>query len=162
MDNSQKAATCPHRPQPRRRRGVTFRLSSGYFFNYQGSDETAQVRHLSIVKWVLSQLTKTSLLPQRVSPTRLSQDDAVGSFSTIKWGHFRLSKFTLMAQSGFIFDCQMGSFSLDKNSCHCCQARTNVFPQFIHQHLRMNIYVLGPLDVMTLQRRAIAKVFFIP
>ena len=39
---------------------VTFRLSNGYFFNCQGSDETAQVGHFSIVKWVLFRLTKTS------------------------------------------------------------------------------------------------------
>ena len=38
---------------------VTFRLSSGYFFDCQGSDETAQVGHFSIVKWVLFRLTKT-------------------------------------------------------------------------------------------------------
>ena len=40
---------------------VTFRLSKGYFFNCQGSDETAQVGHFSIVKWVLFRLTKTPL-----------------------------------------------------------------------------------------------------
>ena len=89
------------------------------------------VRHFSIVKWVLLRLTKTSLLPQRVSPTRVSQDDTVGSFSTVKWGHFRLSKFTLMGQSGFIFDCQTGSFSLDKNSPLAIKSSTEVkLPRF--------------------------------
>ncbi len=83
------------------------------------------VGHFSIIKWVLFQLSrfrrnnsrgsffdcqmgtssadKNILLPQSVSPTRVSQNDAVGSFSTVKWRHFRLSKFTLMGQSGFIF-----------------------------------------------------------
>ena len=42
------------------RRWVTFRLSDGYFFGCQGSDETAQVGHFSAVKWVLFELTKTS------------------------------------------------------------------------------------------------------
>ena len=38
---------------------VLFRLSNGYFFNCQGSDETTQVGHFSIVKWVLFRLTNT-------------------------------------------------------------------------------------------------------
>jgi hypoxanthine phosphoribosyltransferase len=41
-------------------RWVTFRLSNGYFFNCHDSDETAQVGHFSIVKWVLFRLTKTA------------------------------------------------------------------------------------------------------
>jgi len=40
---------------------LTFRLSTGYFFNCQDSDETAQVAHFSIVKWLLFRLTKTSI-----------------------------------------------------------------------------------------------------
>ena len=44
---------------PATMRWVTFRLSKGYFFNCQSSDETAQVGHFSIVKWVLFRLTKT-------------------------------------------------------------------------------------------------------
>jgi hypothetical protein len=40
-------------------RWVPFRLSSGYFFNCQGSGKTAQVGLFSIVKWVLFRLTKT-------------------------------------------------------------------------------------------------------
>ena len=43
---------------------VPFRLSSGYFFNCQGSDEIAQVGHFSIVKWVLFRLTKTGGLTE--------------------------------------------------------------------------------------------------
>ena len=39
--------------------GVPFRLSSGHFFNCQGSDETFQMGAFSIVNWVLFQLTKT-------------------------------------------------------------------------------------------------------
>ena len=46
---------------------VTFRLSSGYFFNCQGSDETAQVGHFSIVKWVLFRLTKTAAVQAKTS-----------------------------------------------------------------------------------------------
>jgi hypothetical protein len=40
---------------------VTFRLSNGYFFDCQDSDENSQVGHFSIVKWALFRLTKTGL-----------------------------------------------------------------------------------------------------
>ena len=41
--------------------------------------------------------------------------DAVGTFSTVKWVLFQLSRFRLNGLSGSFFDCQMGTFSLDKN-----------------------------------------------
>ena len=42
--------------------------------------------------------------------------DGVGTFSTVKWVLFQLSRFRLNGSSGSFFDCQMGTFSLDKNS----------------------------------------------
>lgn len=41
--------------------------------------------------------------------------EGVGSFSIVKWAPFQLSKFGKCARSGPLFDCQMGSFSVDKN-----------------------------------------------
>jgi len=41
--------------------------------------------------------------------------DEVGTFST-KWVLFQLSRFRLNDSGGYFFDCQMGTFSLDKNS----------------------------------------------
>ena len=43
-------------------------------------------------------------------------DDGVGHFSIVKWVLFQLSRYTLNNPSGSFFDCQMGTFSLDKNS----------------------------------------------
>jgi hypothetical protein len=48
-----------HRAHSRDDGWVRFRLSSGYFFNCQGSDETGQVGTFSVVKRVLFQLTNT-------------------------------------------------------------------------------------------------------
>jgi hypothetical protein len=42
--------------------------------------------------------------------------DGVGTFSTVKWVLFQLSRFRLNGLSGSFFDCQMGTFSLDKNN----------------------------------------------
>jgi len=49
--------------------------------------------------------------------------DGVGTFSTVKWVLFQLSRFRLNRQSGYFFDHQMGTFSVDKNksiSTHIC------------------------------------------
>ena len=43
-------------------------------------------------------------------------DDGVGHFSTVKWVLFQLSGFRRNCSSGSFFDCQMGTFSVDKNS----------------------------------------------
>ena len=42
-------------------------------------------------------------------------DDGVGHFSIVKWVLFQLSRFMQNCSSGSFFDCQMGTFSLDKN-----------------------------------------------
>ena len=42
-------------------------------------------------------------------------DDGVGHFSIVKWVLFQLSRFRRNCSSGSFFDCQMGTFSLDKN-----------------------------------------------
>ena len=54
----------------------------------------------------------------RVAHTAHSPDggDEVGTFSTVKWVLFQLSRFRLNGSSGSFFDCQMGTFSLDKNN----------------------------------------------
>lgn len=41
--------------------------------------------------------------------------DGVGTFSMIKRVTFRLSQFRLNYQSGSLFGCQKGTFSIDKN-----------------------------------------------
>jgi hypothetical protein len=43
-------------------------------------------------------------------------DDGVGHFSIVKWVLFRLSGLRRNCSSGSFFDCQMGTFSLDKNT----------------------------------------------
>ena len=43
-------------------------------------------------------------------------DDGVGHFSIVKWVLFQLSRFRRNRSSGSFFDCQMGTFSLDKNN----------------------------------------------
>ena len=61
----------------------------------------------SIIKWPCFRLTKTH------SP---DGGDEVGTFSTVKWVLFQLSRFRLNGSGGYFFDCQMGTFSLDKNT----------------------------------------------
>jgi len=53
----------------------------------------------------------------RVAHTAHSPDDGdeVGTFSTVIRVLFQLSRFRLNGSSGYFFDCQMGTFSLDKN-----------------------------------------------
>jgi len=53
----------------------------------------------------------------RLAHTVHSSDDGdgVGTFSTVKWVLFQLSRFRLNGSSGSFFDRQMGTFSLDKN-----------------------------------------------
>jgi len=43
-------------------------------------------------------------------------DGGVGTFSTVKWVLFQLSRFRSNSSSGYFFDCQVGTFSLDKNT----------------------------------------------
>ena len=43
-------------------------------------------------------------------------DDRVGHFSIVKWVLFQLSRLRRNCSSGSFFDCQMGTFSLDKNT----------------------------------------------
>ena len=43
-------------------------------------------------------------------------NDGVGHFSIVKRVHFRLSRFRKICSSGSFFDCQMGTFSIDKNN----------------------------------------------
>ena len=43
-------------------------------------------------------------------------EDRVGHFSIVKRVLFQLSRFRRNCSSGSFFDCQMGTFSLDKNS----------------------------------------------
>jgi hypothetical protein len=43
-------------------------------------------------------------------------DDGVGHFSIVKRVRFQLSRFRRNCSSGSFFDCQMGTFSLDKNT----------------------------------------------
>ena len=43
-------------------------------------------------------------------------DDRVGHFSIVKRVRFHLSRFRRNCSSGSFFDCQMGTFSLDKNT----------------------------------------------
>jgi hypothetical protein len=43
-------------------------------------------------------------------------DDGVGHFSIVKRVHFQLSRFRQNCSSGSFFDCQKGTFSLDKNT----------------------------------------------
>ena len=54
----------------------------------------------------------------RLDHTAHSPDDKqeVGHFSIVKWVHFQLSRFRRNCSSGSFFDCQMGTFSLDKNN----------------------------------------------
>ena len=56
---SSELPTLPTAPTATALGWVLFRLSNGYFFNCQGSDETTQVGTFSIVKWVLFRLTNT-------------------------------------------------------------------------------------------------------
>ena len=42
-------------------------------------------------------------------------DGEVGTFSTVKLVLFQLSRFRSNSSSGYFFDCQVGTFSLDKN-----------------------------------------------
>ena len=41
--------------------------------------------------------------------------DGVGTFSIVKWVLFQLSRFRRISPSGYFFDCQTGTFSVDKN-----------------------------------------------
>ena len=41
--------------------------------------------------------------------------DGVGTFSIVKWVLFQLSRFRSNSSSGYFFDCQVGTFSIDKN-----------------------------------------------
>jgi hypothetical protein len=43
-------------------------------------------------------------------------DEEVGHFSIVKRVPFQLSRFRRNCSSGSFFDCQMGTFSLDKNT----------------------------------------------
>jgi len=43
-------------------------------------------------------------------------DDEVGHFSIVKWVLIQLSRFSPNCSSGYFFDRQMGTFSLDKNT----------------------------------------------
>jgi len=52
----------------------------------------------------------------RVAHTAHSPDDEVGTFSAVKWVLFRLSRFRQNSPGGSVFDCQMGTFSFDKNN----------------------------------------------
>ena len=54
----------------------------------------------------------------QVAHTAHSLDDEVGTFSAVKWVLFQLSRFRQNSPSGSVFDCQMGTFSLDKNSSY--------------------------------------------
>jgi hypothetical protein len=51
----------------------------------------------------------------RVAHNAHSPDDGVGTFSIIKWVLFQLSRFRRNSPSGHFFDCQMGTFSVDKH-----------------------------------------------
>ena len=53
--------------------------------------------------------------PLRVAHTDHNPDEGVGTFSTIKWVLFRLSRFGRISPSGYFFDRQMGTLSIDKN-----------------------------------------------
>ena len=44
-----------------------------------------------------------------------SLDGEAGTFSAVKWVLFQLSRFRQNSSSGSVFDCQMGTFSLDNN-----------------------------------------------
>ena len=52
----------------------------------------------------------------RVAHSAHSPDDGVGTFSIVKWVLFQLSRFRRNSPSGYFFDCQMGTFSVDKHS----------------------------------------------
>ena len=51
----------------------------------------------------------------QVAHTPHSPGDEVGTFSVVKRVLFQLSRFRQNSPSGSVFDCQMGTFSLDKN-----------------------------------------------
>ena len=51
----------------------------------------------------------------RVAHSAHSPDDEVGTFSIVKWVLFQLSRLRRYSPSGYFFDCQTGTFSLDKN-----------------------------------------------
>ena len=52
----------------------------------------------------------------RVAHSAHSPDDGVGTFSIVKWVLFQLSRFRRNSPSGYFFDCQMGTFSVDKHT----------------------------------------------
>jgi len=52
----------------------------------------------------------------RVAHSAHSPDDGVGTFSIVKWVLFQLSRFRRKSPSGYFFDCQTGTFSVDKNT----------------------------------------------
>ena len=63
-------------------------------------------------------------------------DGEVGTFSTVKWVLFQLSRFRSNGSSGYFFDCQVGTFSLDKNSLslaleHTLRYRSILLPRFL-------------------------------
>ncbi len=51
----------------------------------------------------------------RVAHSAHSPDDGVGTFSIVKWVLFQLSRFRRNRPSGYFFDYQMGTFSVDKH-----------------------------------------------
>jgi hypothetical protein len=56
----------------------------------------------------------------RVAHSAHSPDDGVGTFSIVKWVLFQLSRFRRNRPSGHFFDCQMGTFSVDKRAPRSC------------------------------------------
>jgi hypothetical protein len=55
------------------------------------------------------------------SSTDKSNSRKVGTFSINKWVLFRLSRFRRNGQSGYFFDQQVGTFSIDKNNQPRCK-----------------------------------------
>ena len=71
---------------------------------------------LLISRWLIN-IAWTTL---RVAHTAHSLDDEVGTFSAVKWVLFQLSRCRQNGPSGSVFDCQMGTFSLDKSAPGSC------------------------------------------
>jgi hypothetical protein len=62
--------------------------------------------------WTVWTATKSVPAHTAHSP---DDDGGVGTFSTVKWVLFQLSRFRSNSSSGYFFDCQVGTFWLDKN-----------------------------------------------